>query len=255
MFPNPPPPSFQQMTPRNERPPFGGSERSPCGGTNPQPVPTQLQNSASQFHLLNQLLNAGMGRMNVRPPIMQSSKEQSGKKEDFPFVPPELLGALSQLAIQGTPIPETGNSPNRSPMPGPEVETCAGRTGLQPTQQGTYSLFSSSPWSVPLSAADNKNTGSSPFSEESNSVGSSPQSDVMDPKLPQGIDMSLRFGPTGEMWHDKTQKTASLAEQTAASGPGPYFPGPLQSIWSSPGPSPLEKLLEMQKQKRTTDPH
>lgn len=29
----------------------------------------------------------------------------------------------------------------------------------------------------------------------------------------------------------------------------------LQSIWSSPGPSPLEKLLEMQKQQRTTDPH
>lgn len=28
-----------------------------------------------------------------------------------------------------------------------------------------------------------------------------------------------------------------------------------QSIWSSPGPSPLEKLLEMQKQQRTTDPH
>ncbi|XP_061183919.1 uncharacterized protein LOC133192081 [Saccostrea echinata] len=257
MFQNPPPPSFQQMTPRNERPPFGGTsnDRSPFGGTNSQTVPSQIQNSASQFHLLNQLLNAGIGRMNVRPLGMQSSMENSGKKEDLPFVPPELLGALSQLAIQGTPIHETGNSPNRSPVPGPEVETCAERTGQQPTQQGTYSLFSSSPWSVPLSTADNKNTGSSPFSEETNSVGNSPQSDVMEPKLPQGIDMGLRFGPTEEMWHDKTQKIASLAEQTAASGPGPYFPGPLQSIWSSPGPSPLEKLLEMQKQKKTTDPH
>lgn len=100
MYHNPPPTSFQQMAPGNERPHFGGPTN--FGGPKPQAVPSQLQNTASQFHLLNQLLgmNAGMGMMNVRPMNMQGSMEQPGKKEDFPFVPPELLGALSQLAIQ-----------------------------------------------------------------------------------------------------------------------------------------------------------
>jgi hypothetical protein len=105
MYHNPPPTSFPQMAPGNERPHFGGhtNDRPHFGGPKPQAVPPQLQNPASQFHLLNQLLgmNAGMGMMNVRPALnMQSSMEQQGKKEEFPFVPPELLGALSQLAIQ-----------------------------------------------------------------------------------------------------------------------------------------------------------
>ena len=104
VYQNPPPQSFQQMAPGNERVHLGGSanDRSSFGGIKPQTVPTQLQNTASQFHLLNQLLNmnANMGRMNLRPPGMQGSMEQPGKKEDFPFVPPELLGALSQLAVQ-----------------------------------------------------------------------------------------------------------------------------------------------------------
>jgi hypothetical protein len=70
--------------------------------------------------------------------------------------------------------------------------------------------------------------GSSPFSEESNSIRNSPKADIVDPKLPQEIDMGLRFGPNEEVWHDKTQKMGPPAEPTAASGPGPYFPGPLQ---------------------------
>lgn len=104
VYQNPPQQSFQQMAPGNERVHLGGSanDRLSFGGLKPQTVPTQLQNTASQFHLLNQLLNmnANMGRMNMRPPGMQGSMEQPGKKEDFPFVPPELLGALSQLAVQ-----------------------------------------------------------------------------------------------------------------------------------------------------------
>lgn len=44
-----------------------------------------------------------------------------------------------------------------SPMPGPaDLDSRPTRPGPQTTQQGTYSLFSSSPWSVPLSTADNK---------------------------------------------------------------------------------------------------
>lgn len=279
LFQNLPPQGFQQMAPGNERPHFGGptNERSPFGGLKPQTVPSQLQNTASQYQLLNQLLsmNAGMGRMNLRAPM-----DQPGKKDDFPFVPPELLGALSQLAVQppniskeglmmqnrmgaafqghaeGTPKPDTGNSPNRSPMPGPpDLDSRPTRPGPQTTQQGTYSLFSSSPWSVPLSTADNKSHGPSPFSEEPNMVRHSPKAEVTEPKMPQGIDMGLRFGHNEEVWLEKSQKGAPPADHNPASGPGPYFPGPLQSIWSSPGPSPLEKLLEMQKQQRTTDPH
>lgn len=83
----------------------------------------------------------------------------------------------------------------------------------------------------------------------------SPKAEVTEPKMPQGIDMGLRFGHNEEVWLEKSQKGAPPADHNPASGPGPYFPGPLQSIWSSPGPSPLEKLLEMQKQQRTTDPH
>lgn len=97
IFQNPPPQGFQQMAPGNERPHFGGpaNERSPFGGLKPQTVPSQLQNT--QYQLLNQLLsmNAGIGRMNLRAPM-----DQPGKKDDFTFVPPELLGALSQLAVQ-----------------------------------------------------------------------------------------------------------------------------------------------------------
>lgn len=75
-----------------------------------------------------------------------------------------------------------------------------------------------------------KGMGSSPFSEESNSIRNSPKAEAVDPKLPQEIDMGLRFGPNEEVWHDKTQKIGPPAEPTAASGPGPYFPGPLQ-VW------------------------
>jgi hypothetical protein len=48
-------------------------------------------------------------------------------------------------------------------MAGPEMESRAMRTGPQQIQQGTYSLFSSSPWSVPLSTADNKSKPSTEF--------------------------------------------------------------------------------------------
>lgn len=162
-----------------------------------------------------------------------------------------------------------------SPMPGPpDLDSRPTRPGPQTTQQGTYSLFSSSPWSVPLSTADNKSKtnrklwstnisknlpflmtwifkvryggywkykkktpilsilghGPSPFSEEPNMVRHSPKAEVTEPKMPQGIDMGLRFGHNEEVWLEKSQKGAPPADHNPASGPGPYFPGPLQVI-------------------------
>ncbi|KAK3087503.1 hypothetical protein FSP39_006727 [Pinctada imbricata] len=120
-------------------------------------------------------------------------------------------------------------------------------------QQGTYSLFSSSPWAVPLSTTDTKSKGSSPFSSESNSIRNSPDpgADNSDIKLGSGFDLGLRFNNKEEQWQERAPPGP---EQGKAQGQGPYFPGSLQSIWSSSGPSPLERLLEMQRQ-RQNDPH
>lgn len=73
--------------------------------------------------------------------------------------------------------------------------------------------------------------GPSPFSEEPNMVRHSPKAEVTEPKLPQGIDMGLRFGHNEEVWHEKSQKGVPPADHNPASGPGPYFPGPLQVYW------------------------
>lgn len=58
----------------------------------------------------------------------------------------------------------------------------------------------------------------------------SPKAEVTEPKMPQGIDMGLRFGHNEEVWLEKSQKGAQPADHNPASGPGPYFPGPLQVI-------------------------
>lgn len=70
--------------------------------------------------------------------------------------------------------------------------------------------------------------GASHYSDEMSSMRTPPKAEGIEPKLPQGIEMGLRFGPSEEMWHDKAQKAANRGDHPSASGPGPYFPGPLQ---------------------------
>ncbi|XP_060079068.1 nonsense-mediated mRNA decay factor SMG7-like [Ylistrum balloti] len=215
---------------------------------------------------------------------------QNLKKEDLPPNAADILGALSLLAVQpprgmqdtlmvpnrhtsfqghaeGTPKPDSSSPPCRSPLLTPEMEPRPSSQVTMPSstsqQLGTYTLFSSSPWSVPLSTADTKSLASSPFSSESNSMRNSPDPalDMESKSASHGFEMGLRFGPNED--HNRREKMGQpiphpeVPPPQEQGGPGPFFPSTFQSIWSSgnsAGQSPLERLLEKQK-RRQNDPH
>ncbi|XP_067662602.1 nonsense-mediated mRNA decay factor SMG7-like isoform X2 [Haliotis asinina] len=173
-------------------------------------------------------LNAGIyGRFNPRTiqpptPVMMEARHTS----------------TFQGHAEGTPKPETFNSDRRDGQNG---------GGKSVPQSRTYSLFSSSPWEVPsLAGGEPRSLGSSPFSSASSSIRNSP-----DPEIVQA----------GQTTFDVCY---SVPEVTGASPSTPgtditqhqqFGQGNLQSIWSTSGPSPLERLLEQQKQQRQGDPH
>jgi hypothetical protein len=117
----------------------------------------------------------------------------------------------------------------------------------------TYTLFSESPWNVQMKA-DDKPSGMNPGGF-----------DHSDPPLhdpADGIFQNLQdrsgFNPLG-----LTFGSADGSTWAAPSSPGrtdnsrntnTLLSSNIQSLWSS-GPSPLEKLLEQQKQQRHGDPH
>ncbi|XP_021373588.1 protein SMG7-like isoform X2 [Mizuhopecten yessoensis] len=263
-----------------------------------QPQQQQGVNPSYQGPMFNPInFLAGISRFNLANQNFGNMEgldliRQNLKKEDLPPNAADILGALSLLAVQpprgmqdtlmvpnrhasfqghaeGTPKPDSSSPPSRSPLLTPEIEP---RPPCQvtmpspaPQQLGTYTLFSSSPWSVPLSTTDTKSLASSPFSSESNSMRNSPDPPVdtyMENKPgSHGFEMGLRFGPTED--HSRREKGGQpmphpeVQPAQEQGGPGPFFPSTFQSIWSSgssAGQSPLERLLEKQK-RRQNDPH
>lgn len=231
-----PPPNFNMLNPNflsTGR--FSGPRSS---------LPQQAENKMMNGDLQNNV--AALSNLTIQPP----------KNSADLFPPSPRMCTSFQGHAEGTPKPDGGNSPARSPhQVGAEKETnvSSSRPAVpvpSQGQQGTYSLFSGTTWSVPLSSADSKSIGSSPFSSESNSIRNSP--DVSDSFNESKVgDLGIRFGPQEDHWRDQSM------EQMVSNGQGAnFFQGNMQSIWStgSSGPSPLERLLEKQKQ-RQNDPH
>ncbi|XP_046330232.2 nonsense-mediated mRNA decay factor SMG7-like isoform X2 [Haliotis rufescens] len=177
-------------------------------------------------HPINASMYGGFNPRTIQPPtpVMMETRHTS----------------TFQGHAEGTPKPETFSSDRRDGQNG-------GGKGVP--QSRTYSLFSSSPWEVPsLAGGEPRSLGSSPFSSASSSIRNSP-----DPESVQ----------TGQTTFDVCYSVPDVT-RTGASPNTPasdlthhqqYGPGNLQSIWSSSGPSPLERLLEQQKQQRQGDPH
>ncbi|XP_064616199.1 nonsense-mediated mRNA decay factor SMG7-like [Liolophura sinensis] len=188
----------------------------------------------------------------------------------------EMMAGIAKLSVQHSRNTPQGPSPSRlnhmdatsdsmmlNKSDGPQVtdgprnmfkgEGGGDLVGPENAQQGTYSLFSSTPWSVQISSAgDSKSLGSSPFSSQASSMRNSP--DPLSELLPgeatlgSGFNLGLGFGTGDNHW--------------GLQGPGPDHTSQVMnsnmqvhSLWSSPGPSPLQRLLEQQRQHRQNDPH
>lgn len=251
-----------------------------------QSLPPNLQMPFSQNQFMNPFQGfvgyPGMSNNHMKFPLESLFGKPRFTPDDIPPNMADIIGTLSKMAVQpprenvlppqrsgpssfqghaeGTPKPESYYSSQRSssvPAVNIDIETkpidnSTSLTQPQPQQQqqqpppGTYSLFSGSPW---LSSGDSKSIGSSPFSSESSSMRNSPDpsSDTYsggDIKAGgQAMDMGLRFAGVDD------RKQGEPAPQ------GPYFQNNVQSIWSSQTQSPLERLLELQKQQRQTEPH
>lgn len=225
----------------------------------------------------------GMSNNQMKSPLEALFGKPRFPQEDIPPNMADIIGTLSKMAVQpprenvlppqrvgpssfqghaeGTPKPESYYTSQRSSsvpavnidIEAKPVDSVTNISLPQPQQQqqqqqqppGTYSLFSGSPW---LSSGDSKSLGSSPFSSESSSMRNSPdpvsENYGVDVKSGgQGMDMGLRFGD------ERNVKQVEQAPQ------GPYFQNNVQSIWSNSAQSPLERLLELQKQQRQTEPH
>ncbi|KAL3871786.1 hypothetical protein ACJMK2_039762 [Sinanodonta woodiana] len=207
----------------------------------------------------------------------------------------EIIGTLSKLAIQpprssgdnilpqqrtpasfqghaeGTPKPDLFFQPPKGNSTVPavnidldtkEIEGPVKSAGVPPSsshqhqqQQGTYTLFSNSPWLASGDSKSKSGLGSSPFSSASSSIRNSPDpsSDFynpMDSKRNSELDIGLMFGSPEDQWGNKLQPTISEANTAG------FFPASGHSIWSSShAQSPLERLLELQKQQRPAEPH
>lgn len=222
----------------------------------------------------------GMGMNRYKSPLEALFGKPRFPQEEIPPNMADLIGTLTKMGMQpprdnvlprnrvgpstfqghaeGTPNPESFFTPQRSsslPTVSIDLETKADEKPPLPTTssqstsqaQGTYSLFSGSPW---LSSGDSKSIGSSPFSSESSSIRNSPDpcSEAFnnDGKSGQMMDLGLRFS-SGD--------AGKLPANDSPVAHGTFFPNNMQSIWSSQGQSPLERLLELQKQQRQTEPH
>lgn len=286
---------FQTHLSQGQNSVSGSSQASPAQQSNPHQQ-QQQGNSAYQGPMFNPInFLASISRFNLGNQNFGNMEgldlmRQNLKKEDLSPNAADILGALSVLAVQpprgmqdtlmvpnihssfqghaeGTPKPESSSPPCRSPLLTPEIEprppSQVKMPSPAPQQLGTYTLFSNSPWSVPLSTTDTKSLASSPFSSESNSIRNSPDPsmDTDGKSSSHGFEMGLRFGPNDD--HNRREKGGQPMPHPEApptqeqGGPGPFFPSTFQSIWSSgtsAGQSPLERLLEKQK-RRQNDPH
>ncbi|KAL4219606.1 Protein smg7 [Mactra antiquata] len=255
-----------------------GTERLQQNDRQQQQIPPHLQMPFSQNQFMSPFQGfvgfPPMSNNNMKSPLDGLFGKPKFTQEDIPQNMAEIIGTLSKMAVQpprdnvlppshvgaasfqghaeGTPKPDSFYSSQRSssvPAVNIDIESKSNETPPTSIQQqqppGTYSLFSGSPW---LSSGDSKSLGSSPFSSESSSIRNSPDpnSDVYlgdGSKTPQaGLDMALRFGNNEDRKHN---------EQTQQHGP--FFQNNVQSIWQAQ--SPLERLLELQKQQRQTEPH
>ncbi|GAB1607750.1 protein SMG7 isoform X1 [Argonauta hians] len=259
---------------------------------------------------------------------LQHSADLQQACDDFAADPSDILGGFSHLmAIQppkpsqldflasskpfqghaeGVPKPDSPLAVSDKSLLGTEGECLSGPSHELNSQSGTYSLFSSSPWSVHITAAgDSKSLGSSPFSSQASSIRNSPdplsetyctEASLVTPAFAPGFGFSFSSPPTDHWGSSPTpppNTTAAAATATttttASQQPPPptplhtnqmgggggggsggggssgsgggggassyLFQGNLQSLWSIAGPSPLKKLLEVQKQQRQNDPH
>ncbi|WAR30706.1 SMG7-like protein [Mya arenaria] len=244
MFNHPPPPNRFPM------PNYGNPENQ---GTGSQPGSTQQVPQGPRgfggpgFH------GNSFAPGNDRPLSGRDGQPQTPPQppRDSPMPPARSATVSFQGYHEGTQKPENYYQSNRSQA---DVHGNDSQGNMnhqqqqQQQQQGTYSLFSGSPW---LSSGDSKSIGSSPFSSESSSIRNSPDPNSdnfnSDIKSNQVLDMGLRFGTLDE-------RGKAPGEQSTGSA-GPFFQNNVQSIWSNQAQSPLERLLELQKQQRHTDPH
>lgn len=186
---------------------------------------------------------------------------------------------------EGVPKPDSPPATPGKNLLGADTECLSGTSHEMNSQPGTYSLFSSSPWSVHITAAgDSKSLGSSPFSSQASSIRNSPDP-LSENYGPESSLVTANFGGFGFTFssssdHWVTSQPATVPQQqpttpaaaaaaTAAAaavpqqmptGPARVTPsyllhGNIQNLWPIPGPSPLKKLLEVQKQQRQNDPH
>lgn len=244
-----PPPNFNMLNPNFLSGRFPGSR----GGFPNQAEAQNMMNGDFPGHLMENV--SSLSHLTIQPP-------KSGP-DLFPVSP--RMGHSFQGHAEGTPKPDSGNSPSRSPLQlqqAVETDVIAQQVkpaiaAPAPVQQGTYSLFSGTTWSVPLSSTDTKSIGSSPFSSESSSIRNSPDvsESFTEAKIGTAIDLGLRFGEDHH-WRDLAHQGQILDPMSNNGQSGNFFQGNIQSIWSSSssGPSPLERLLEKQKQ-RQNDPH
>ncbi|XP_041369833.1 protein SMG7-like [Gigantopelta aegis] len=204
------------------------AQGSPMGAPPFRHAPPPL-NSDGQPH---QNVLIGFNPLTIKPPRPPFQEQR--------------LNSTFQGHAEGTPKPG-GFYPERR-----EPENVSSKSESQPTSQpGVYSLFSNSPWAVPISATgDSKSLGSSPFSSAASSIRNSPEHSTEPPTAgPPAFDLGLRFSSSDAHWG------AQVPSETHHNDDDNQYLNSIQSIWNASAPSPLERLLEQQKQKRQNEPH
>ncbi|XP_050415478.2 nonsense-mediated mRNA decay factor SMG7 [Patella vulgata] len=239
---------------------------TPSSGGSRQPAP----NNMPRFVTSESMLQSGKSMMAGYSPLTIQPPKQN--------IIDSRLTSTFQGHAEGTPKPENMAVEKR------EIESLVVTTVAPPTQPGVYSLFSSStPWSVSLpTASDSKSVGSSPFSSAASSMRNSPehQSDFTpggapnNPTIPSSkqtsnmsaspnYDPSPRFNTPSENWNQQVTmmmgdgSSHMVGTSSTNHAPPRYVQNNMQMFWTNQGNqgmSPLEKLLEMQKQ-RQNDPH
>ncbi|CAE1298903.1 SMG7 [Acanthosepion pharaonis] len=274
----------------------------------PQPPQSQVHPESLNKSLLNPLgtlsQSLGLSLANSCSPTEDTDPGDLQQScDEFNTDTSEILGGFSHLvAIQppkstqieflasskpfqghaeGVPKPDSPPATLGKNLLGTDNECLSGTSHEINSQPGTYSLFSSSPWSVHITAAgDSKSLGSSPFSSQASSIRNSPDP-LSENYGPDSSLVTTNFGSFGFTFssstdHWGTSQPATVPQQpppaaaaaTAAAavpqqmptGPARVTPsyllhGNIQNLWPIPGPSPLKKLLEVQKQQRQNDPH
>lgn len=194
-------------------------------------IPTTLGSSQSSglFQVENRIPN-DLDRMPHSPDQKDKMKDNS----------PQPIGARPQSSLFGS-----GGSQAKEPQP----------------ISNTYSLFSQSPWPVRIAKSpDGRSHASSTFgSSSSSSLRTTPDPDERSSVSSGGGYRTGMFGrATGTPANDGPWNTPSVGgnplTSTTLPGGGALLGSSLQSLWNS-GPSPLEKLLEQQKQQRQCEPH